>query len=1125
MKKLYVVMLLTLQMGLAIKTNAQNIAINATGSLPDTSAMLDISSSTKGLLAPRMNTTQQNAIPLPANGLLIFNTTDNVFKVNTGTAVVPVWTPLALGSGAAVTSLNGLTAATQTFATGTAGTDFSISSSGTAHTFNLPTASASNRGALSSADWTAFNLKQGALTLTTTGTSGAATLVGNTLNIPSYNAGTTAWSLTGNAATSGSQFLGSINKVSLRMRTNNIERMVIDSVGNVGIGTTAPAEALSVTGNIALTTAGNKFIGNTGLTFEQNGDVYGTTRLSIQNRNAVNGAMFEQAGTVDLVDFVFKGLTNQRNIRYENRATYSYIGYPAPEFQIGVAGDPTLVVSDNSAAFRKGFLSIGMNNASALLHIKGGTAVAGTAPLKINAGTNLTTPEDGAVEYNGNHFYGTIGSTRYQLDQQGGGTVTSASVVNTNGFTGSVATATTTPAITLGTSISGMLKGNGAAIFAATAGTDYLTPTGSAAGLTSFPTLNQSTTGNAATVTTNANLTGPITSVGNATTITNNAVTYAKMQAMTTNKLLGSGTGTSVAEITLGTGLSFTGTTLNAATTGGTVTSTSVLSANGFSGSVATATTTPAITLGTTITGILKGNGTAISAATAGTDYLTPTGSAAGLTSFPTLNQNTTGTAANVTGTVAVVNGGTGLTTVTKGDVLYGSAANILSKLTAGTTGQFLTMAATGVPAWVANPVASNWSLTGNSGTTAGTNFIGTTDNTDFVIKTNNAEALRLVGATRLMGFNVSNPTYRLQIEDPSGPNADIAVRIYNNNNISYLPSLQLQEAAGTKAAPQPVTTGTQLGLVNLGGYDGSIWAEFNAGMTAKTTQDWSSTAHGTYLTLNTVANNTTATVERLKIDHNGNVGIGLTTPTATLHLKAGTNALNTAPLKFTSGTNLSTPEDGAVEFNGTHFYGTVGTTRYQLDQQAASSFTGSLSGDVTGTQSATVVGKINGATLGTTTATSGNILVANGSNAWTSVGMSGDITISNTGVTSLSANSVNLAGAEITGVLPFANGGHAGSAATSATTGTISVPMTSSVITISPTNNCTFNATGGMTGQIVTFVITTPNATSRTLTWGTNFKTTTTLTTGTTSGKVFTVSFVCVDGTNWYETSRTTAM
>ena len=56
--------------------------------------------------------------------------------------------------------------------------------------------------------------------------------------------------------------------------------------------------------------------------------------------------------------------------------------------------------------------------------------------------------------------------------------------------------------------------------------------------------------------------------------------------------------------------------------TTGTVTSVSVVSANGFAGTVATATTTPAITLTTSITGLLKGNGTAISAAVANTDYM-----------------------------------------------------------------------------------------------------------------------------------------------------------------------------------------------------------------------------------------------------------------------------------------------------------------------------------------------------------------------------------------------------------------------------------------------------------------------------------------------------------------------
>jgi hypothetical protein len=61
-----------------------------------------------------------------------------------------------------------------------------------------------------------------------------------------------------------------------------------------------------------------------------------------------------------------------------------------------------------------------------------------------------------------------------------------------------------------------------------------------------------------------------------------------------------------------------------AAPTTGTVTSVSVVTANGFAGTVATATTTPAITITTTVTGVLKGNGTAISAAVAGTDYMAP---------------------------------------------------------------------------------------------------------------------------------------------------------------------------------------------------------------------------------------------------------------------------------------------------------------------------------------------------------------------------------------------------------------------------------------------------------------------------------------------------------------------
>jgi hypothetical protein len=102
-----------------------------------------------------------------------------------------------------LTALNGLTAQVQYFQIGTSGTDFNISSATATHTFNLPTASAVNRGALSAADWAVFNGKQNAITLTTTGTSGPATYNNTTgvLNIPEYQGGVTSFNTRTGAVT------------------------------------------------------------------------------------------------------------------------------------------------------------------------------------------------------------------------------------------------------------------------------------------------------------------------------------------------------------------------------------------------------------------------------------------------------------------------------------------------------------------------------------------------------------------------------------------------------------------------------------------------------------------------------------------------------------------------------------------------------------------------------------------------------------------------------------------------------------------------------------------------------------------------------------------------------------
>ena len=79
-----------------LNANAQGgVAINTAGTQPDSSAVLDVSSLTKGQLMPRMNTEQRNLIIKPATGLFIFNTDCGVINYNAGTPSSPNWATVA----------------------------------------------------------------------------------------------------------------------------------------------------------------------------------------------------------------------------------------------------------------------------------------------------------------------------------------------------------------------------------------------------------------------------------------------------------------------------------------------------------------------------------------------------------------------------------------------------------------------------------------------------------------------------------------------------------------------------------------------------------------------------------------------------------------------------------------------------------------------------------------------------------------------------------------------------------------------------------------------------------------------------------------------------------------------
>lgn len=85
----------------------QGMAFNATGTIADASAMLDVSSTNKGMLVPRMTTAQRNGISLPAKGLLVYDSTLASFYYNSGTPSSPLWTALGGGSGSLPTGAAG----------------------------------------------------------------------------------------------------------------------------------------------------------------------------------------------------------------------------------------------------------------------------------------------------------------------------------------------------------------------------------------------------------------------------------------------------------------------------------------------------------------------------------------------------------------------------------------------------------------------------------------------------------------------------------------------------------------------------------------------------------------------------------------------------------------------------------------------------------------------------------------------------------------------------------------------------------------------------------------------------------------------------------------------------------
>lgn len=291
--------------------------------------------------------------------------------------------------------------------------------------------------------------------------------------------------------------------------------------------------------------------------------------------------------------------------------------------------------------------------------------------------------------------------------------------------------------------------------------------------------------------------------------------------------------------------------------TSGTVTAVSVASANGFAGT-SSGGATPALTLSTSITGVLKGNGTAISAAVAGTDYVAVNGA---------LGTPSSGTVTNLTGTASInINGTVGATTAT--------------------TGAFTTLSATGVTTVQAGTAALP-AITTTGDTNTGI-FFPAADTIAF--SEGGVEAMRIDSAGNV-GIGTASPTAQLNL------NAATDTTAYN----------------GAATDGQLTAGATQLIRAAAGANTNVAQLVFQTRAAQPFNRIVSSGGTAPFMAF--VTNN----AERTRIDSSGNVGIGTSSQTSMLQT-AGSSSVSAfkTPNIAEVATVSATAATGTINFDTT---------------------------------------------------------------------------------------------------------------------------------------------------------------------------------------------------------------
>lgn len=360
------------------------------------------------------------------------------------------------GGGSGITTLNTLTGATQTFATGTGGTDFGISSSGTTHTFNLPTASASNRGLLSTADWSTFNSKQSTVSFTTpTGTNANGGSISTGVITLSLADGTNPGlvSTTTQTFAGSKSFTGATTTFTPGTTTATTTSSGINFAGTsqtTGTGAYFAFPALTTGKGIDIQVSGTAADnGQVGLNIQTSGANAASSKTTIGedilNNHTGTGSIniaLRLTSSAGGTNYPLVLRSEDNNLKFENAAGSQATGIIGRDagagltmradltsltLSTGASAATGIVMNTGSTApiafkingtekarFTTGGLSIGSTStATALALLGAGTATASTAPIKFTTGVNLTTPEAGTGEFNGAFYNTTTALNRY----------------------------------------------------------------------------------------------------------------------------------------------------------------------------------------------------------------------------------------------------------------------------------------------------------------------------------------------------------------------------------------------------------------------------------------------------------------------------------------------------------------------------------------------------------------------------------------------------------------------------------------------------------------------------------------------------------------------------------------